>query len=78
VTKDDVVCEIKVDATKAIECCDCHYAARGCDGAESVDYFEQHTLVPTGHHATLRALIVHAMLRSPTSVTLTSLSMKSK
>ena len=57
-TKD--VCKIKRESTGAIERFKCRYVVCGYDQIEGVDYFEHHVWAPTGQHATLRVLLVHA------------------
>jgi hypothetical protein len=39
----------------------CRYVACGYNQTEGVDYLEHHTSAPTGHHATLRVLMVYAI-----------------
>jgi hypothetical protein len=54
------VCKIKRDAMGHIERYKIRYVACGYDQVEGVDYFQHHVWAPTGQHATLRVLLVHA------------------
>jgi hypothetical protein len=60
VIKGKPVCKIKRAADGSIERYKVRYVGCGYDQTEGVDYFEHHVWAPTGQHATLRVLIVHA------------------
>jgi hypothetical protein len=60
VLKAKPVCKIKRDASGSIERFKIRYVGCGYDQREGVDYFEHHVWAPTGQHATLRVLFVHA------------------
>jgi hypothetical protein len=58
------VCKIKRDALSYIERYKIRYVACGYDQVEGEDYFQHHVWAPTGQHATLRVLFVHAATQS--------------
>jgi hypothetical protein len=60
VMKGKVICKIKRDALGHIERFKCRYVGCGYSQQEGVDYFEHQVWAPTGQHATLRVLFVHA------------------
>jgi hypothetical protein len=60
VIKGKVVCKVKRGADGSIERYKIRYVGCGYDQTEGVDYFQHHVWAPTGQHATLRVLIVHA------------------
>jgi hypothetical protein len=60
VMKGKVVCKIKRDALGHIERCKCRYVGCGYSQREGINYFEHEVWAPTGQHATLRVLFVHA------------------
>lgn len=62
VMKGKVVCKIKRDALGHIERFKCRYVGCGYSQREGIDYFEHQVWAPTGQHATLKVLIVHAVL----------------
>jgi hypothetical protein len=54
------VCKIKRDSLVQIERYKIRYVTCGYDHVEGEDYFQHHVWAPTGQHATLRVLLVHA------------------
>jgi hypothetical protein len=60
VIKGKVVCKVKRGADGSIERYEIRYVGCGYDQTEGVDYFQHYVSAPTGQHATLRVLLVHA------------------
>lgn len=60
VIKGKPVCKIKRDSSGNIERFKIRYVGCGYAQTEGIDYFEHQVWAPTGQHATLRVLIVHA------------------
>jgi hypothetical protein len=61
VMKGKVICKIKRDSLGHVERYKCRYVGCGYSQQEGVDYIEHQVWAPTGQHATLRVLLVHAV-----------------
>jgi hypothetical protein len=60
VIKGKVVCKVNRGADGSIERYKIRHVGCGYDQTGGVDYFQHHVWAPTGQHATLRVLLVHA------------------
>jgi hypothetical protein len=61
VMKGKVVCKVKRGADGSKQRYKTRHVGCGYDQTEGVDYFQHHVWEPTGQHATLRVLLVHAV-----------------
>jgi hypothetical protein len=61
IMKGKVICKLKRDELGQIERYKCRYVGCGYSQREGIDYYEHQIWAPTGQHATLRCLFVHAV-----------------